>query len=189
MRRAIIAHCWSGHPEYCWYPYAKRELEKRGFAVAVPAFPDSDAPNMKTWVPVLRAAVGKPDAETFLIGHSAGCITILRYLESFKSGETIGGAVFVAGFTDDLGYEELKDFFTTPINFSEIKKHCPKFVAIHSDNDPFVPLKHADVFKRELGAKVIVKHDVGHFSGDTDDTPQICTELPEVVTVVAKMSK
>ena len=29
MKRAIIVHCWDGYPEYCWYPYVKKELESK----------------------------------------------------------------------------------------------------------------------------------------------------------------
>lgn len=179
VKRVIIVHCWEGSPGYCWYPYAKKELEKKGFEVTVPAFPETELPKLSAWLPKLKEVVGVPDAGIFLVGHSVGCTTILRYLESLSQGESIGGAVFVAGFTDDLGLEELKNFFTTPINFDEAKKHCPRFVAIHSDNDPYVPLKHGDIFKEKLGAKVVIKHNAGHFSGEDN-----CIELPDVVSSV-----
>src|SRR6185369_17783823 len=93
MKRGFIAHCWSGDPDYCWYPDAKRELEQLGFRVEVPALPDTDAPALKNWLPKLQEVVGKADEETYLIGHSAGCITILRYLESLPEGEKVGGVV------------------------------------------------------------------------------------------------
>lgn len=101
--------------------------------------------------------------------------------------QRVGGCVFVAGFTDDLGFDELKNFFTTPINWEEIKKHCDKFVVIHSDNDPFVDLKYADEFKEILNAKLIIKHQMGHFSGPVDDE-ESCTSLPEVAESVLELS-
>ena len=121
MKKVIIVHCWDGYPDYCWYPYAKRELEKKGFEVLVPAFPDTELPKLDSWLPKLQEVVGSPSKDVFLIGHSVGCITILRYLETLKENQKIGGVVFVAGFTDDLGFDELKNFFTTPINFEKIK--------------------------------------------------------------------
>ncbi len=186
MKRAIIVHCWSGRREYCWYPYAKRELEARGFDVLVPAMPETDAPKLSLWLPELRRVVGAPDNDTFLIGHSIGCATIMRYLESLSEGETIGGAVLVAGFTDNLGFEELRNFFETPLDFEEMKKHCPKFVTIHSDNDPYVPLHHSDILKEKLDAKTIIQHNAGHFSGAVDNEAA-CTELPDVVSSVLEM--
>ncbi|MDO8451733.1 MAG: alpha/beta hydrolase [bacterium] len=187
MKRAIIVHCWGGKPEYAWYPYTKRELEARGFEVVVPAMPEADMPKLALWLPELQKIVGKPDEELFLIGHSIGSATIMRYLESLSEGDRIGGAVFVAGFTDNLGLEELSNFFETPLDFEAMKKHCPKFVAIHSDNDPYVPLNHSDILKEKLGAKTIIKHSAGHFSGAVDDEAS-CTELSDVVDVISEMS-
>lgn len=189
MKRAIIVHCWEGYPEFGWYPRAKKELEAKGFSVLVPEFPETDAPKKYLWVPYLAEKIGKPDEDLYLIGHSVGCITILRYLEKLKSGEKIGGVVLVAGYTDDLGFEELESFFQTPIDFENIKNKASNgFVAIHSDNDPYVPLKHTDIFKEKLGAEIIIKHNMGHFS-DPANEDDLCLELPEVVDSVLKMSK
>ena len=187
MKRVVIVHCWDGKPDYCWYPYAKRELEAKGFEVAVPAFPDTEEPNLAKWLPVLTEVAGEPDEELFLIGHSVGCITILRYLETLNEGQKIGGAVLVAGFTDDLGFDELKNFFTTPLDLDSSKPKANKFVAIHSDNDPFVPLTHGDTFKDKLDAELIVKHAMKHFSGPVDDEAS-CLELPDVVESMVKIS-
>lgn len=142
MKRAIIVHCWEGTPQYCWYPQTKKELKNNGFAVIVPQFPETEAPKLSLWLPKLREVVGEPDPETFLIGHSVGCITILRYLESLQKGEVLGGIVLVAGFTSDLGFTELKNFFETPIAFDTIRSKALYFTAIHSDDDPYVPLLH-----------------------------------------------
>ena len=185
MKRVVIIHCWGGYPEYCWYPSVKRELEREKFQVTVPAFPETKAPKLKAWLPKLREVVGEPNEKTFLVGHSVGCITILRYLESLSQDQKMGGIVLVAGFTDNLGFGELNNFFTTPVDFKEIKKHCPKFIAIHSDNDPYVPLKHGDIFKEKLGAKVIIRHNAGHFSGEEDN----CVELPEVVSNIKELAE
>ena len=176
MKRAIIVHCWDGYPEYCWYPATKKQLEQTGFTVTVPAFPDSAKPDLANWLDKLKSVIVKPDENLFLIGHSVGCITILRYLESLDPGVKIGGTVLVAGFTDDLGYKELKNFFETPIDFEKIKNHCQKFVAIHSDNDQYVDLKHAEIFKTKLKAQVVIKNNAGHFSGAADDEAA-CLEL------------
>jgi hypothetical protein len=180
--KALIIHCWDGSPSYCWYPRVKQQLEAQGFEVSVPVMPQTHAPKQKLWLPKLAETV--TDLEnTVLIGHSTGCITILRYLESLPSGKKCKGVVLVAGFTDNLGFDELSNFFETPINFEKIKTHSPAFIAIMSDNDPYVPLKHADIFKEKLGAKVIIKHNQGHFSDEGN-----YKELPDVVEVLKSMS-
>ena len=188
MKRVVIVHCWGGYPEYCWYPWVKKELESKGFDVQVPELPETDAPNLAKWLPVLKEVVGTPNEDTFLVGHSIGCATILCYLESLKEGEKVSGVVLVAGYTDDLGFEELKNFFTTPVPLEQIKPKANKFVAIHSDDDPYVPLKHGDIFKEKLDAELIVKHRMKHFSGPVDKEDS-CVELPDVVEGVVEMAK
>jgi len=188
MKKVLIVHCWSGYPEYCWYPWVKTELTKRGFQVDVPTFPNTDFPNLSKWLPVLKEKIGNPNEDTCLIGHSIGCATILRYLESLNEGEKVGGVVLVAGFTDNLNFEELKNFFETDLDFERIKSKANHFSLIHSDNDPYVPLKYGNILKEKLGAELIIKHNAGHFSGPVDKEDS-CLELPEVLESIDKMIK
>jgi uncharacterized protein len=180
-KRVYIIHGWEGYPEEGWRPWLKNELEKKGFEVFVPAMPDTKHPKADAWLSHLKKLVGKPDEDCYFIGHSLGCITILRYLESIK--ENIGGAIFVAGFTSNLGYEDIGTFFTKPIEWKKIESHCKKFVAIHSDNDPYVSLHYGDLFKKNLGANVIVEHNMKHFSGDDG-----IIKLPVVLDQLLKIS-
>lgn len=183
MQKVIIVHCWDGYPDYCWYPQTKKELEEKGYEVIVPEMPEADSPKLALWLPTLQALALDPNEDLHFIGHSAGCITILRYLEQLDVTQRIGKVILVAGFTDDLGFKELTNFFTTPVLFKKIKQKAEHFVAIHSDNDPFVDLKYGDIFKEKLGADLIIKHGMGHFSGDRDKE-ESCTSLPEVTEVL-----
>jgi predicted alpha/beta hydrolase family esterase len=188
MKRAIIVHCWEGYPDYCWYPQTKKELEAAGFEVFVPEMPETEMPKLSLWLPKLKEAAGKPDEDLYLIGHSAGCITIMRYLESLGDNEKVGGVVFAAGFTDNLGYEELENFFETPLDFEKIKSEAGHFVDIYSDNDPYVSPKHADILKKKLGAELIFKPGMKHFSGQAV-YKESCTSLPEVSQAILRMVK
>src|SRR3989338_169649 len=98
MKRVFIVHGWGGHPEEGWFPWLKKELEAKGFKVFVPQLPDAENPRIQKWVPKLAETVGVPDEETYFVGHSMGCQTIARYLESLPAEIKIGGAIFVAGF-------------------------------------------------------------------------------------------
>ncbi|PIN73588.1 hypothetical protein COV20_05180 [Candidatus Woesearchaeota archaeon CG10_big_fil_rev_8_21_14_0_10_45_16] len=182
-----MIHCWDGQPDYCWYPWLKRQLEANDFSVKVPAMPETEAPKQDLWVPKLRQVVGQSDEPLILIGHSIGCITILRYLETLPEDQNITGVILVAGFSDNLGFEELKNYFQTPLDWEKIRSRCSRFIAIHSDNDPFVPLTHAEIFKKNLSAETVILHDRKHFSGPVDDE-QSCLELPEVLQAVLRIS-
>lgn len=183
MKRVFLIHGWEGYSEEGWEPWLKKELEKIGFEVYVPTMPNTKHPKMSTWVKYLSKTVGTPDKECYFVGHSLGCITILRYLETLKKRE-IGGVVLVAGFTSNLGYVELESFFTKPVNWEKIRLICKKFAAIHSDNDPYVSLHYSEFFKEKLNATVIVEHGMKHFSGDDG-----ITKLPAVLNLLLNMSK
>lgn len=188
VKRVLIIHCWDGAPDYCWYPWLKKQLELEGFTVKVPEMPETELPKQDLWVPKMHKLIGTPDRDTILVGHSIGCITILRYLESLAGDQRIRGVVLVAGFTDDLGYGELKNYFETSIDWMKINSHCSKFVAIHSDNDPYVSLKYSNEFKEKLNAEVIIKNKMGHFSGPVDNEKS-CLQLPDALNAVLRIAK
>lgn len=195
-KRVIIIHCWGGTPQDCWYLGAKEEIEKRGFEVLVPEFPDTENPEQEKWVAKLAETVGEPHENIFLIGHSLGTIAILRYLETLKEGEKIGGAVLVAPYTNNLGFKELDSFFQTPLDFEKIKNSCLKIIGIFSDNDPYVALEQAEILKNKLGIEAVIKHNAGHFStlegdGEFNATEDFYLEmvmiLEKVVTATRKI--
>lgn len=179
QKRVFIIHGWDGHPEEGWFPWLKQELEQKKFSVVMPAMPDAAEPDIEAWTSYLSRVVGNADENTFFVGHSIGCQAILRYLERLPTDIRIGGVVFIAGWftltnVDSAEEKEIaKPWLETPIDFEKVKQHTEKFVAIFSDNDPYVPLDNKDVFEEKLGAKIIVEHDKNHFSGSTGTT-----ELP-----------
>lgn len=180
MKRAVIVHCWDGTSGYAWYPWVKSELTKQGYEVAVPDMPDTSAPKLATWLPYLQQTIGQPDDELVLIGHSIGAATILRYLETLQDDQ-VGKVILVAGFTDQLGFAELENFFENRLDYGKIKQKSKHgFVAIQSDNDPYVSAQYGERLKAELGAKLVIKHGAGHMSGAVDNEDS-CTQLPEVI--------
>ncbi len=192
MKRVFIIHGWDGYPGEGWFPWLKKELEARGFEVHNPAMPEPLNPRIDTWVSFLRKQVKNPDKNIFLLGHSIGAQTILRYLESLENDVKIGGAIFLAGWVHlaDEAFEDKEDakiakpWLETPINWEKIKQRTNNFVAIFSDNDPLVPMEDSKIFQEKLGAKIVVEHDKGHFSG-RDGTK----ELPIVLESILNISK
>ncbi|HLC48087.1 MAG TPA: alpha/beta hydrolase [Candidatus Norongarragalinales archaeon] len=183
-KRAFVIHGWNSRPDHGWKPWLKRELEGEGFEVAVLEMPNPKLPRRDAWVGKISRAVGEPDQDCYFVGHSLGCIAILRYVEALPQKTRIGGAVLVAGFSDNLGMFLFDSFFNKPLDWKAIKMHCNKFIAIHSDNDGYVPLKHGDIFKNELGAELIIMKGMGHFSGYEG-----CMELPDALEAVLKLSE
>ena len=190
-KRVFIVHGWDDDPESNWFPWLKKELEKRNFEVFVPQLPNPENPRIQTWVSTLAKTVIKADESTYFIGHSLGCQTITRYLESLPKNIKVGGAVFVAGFfkrltglEDEQGVKETeKHWLDTPIDLEKVKSHLPKRIAIFSDNDPYVPLDNQDDFRDKLGSKIIVEHNMHHFSQSHG-----ITQLPIALKSILKLS-
>lgn len=164
QKKVYIVHGWEGTPDSDWFPWLKKKLESRGFEVIVPQMPNTNNPKLSEWLSHLQKVAVSPDENTFFIGHSLGCITILRYLENLPEETKISGAVLVAGFSKPIGYDEIGDFVDHSVNYKKIKKHTNKFIAIQSDNDPFVPVKHGQIFKEKLGAELITLKGREHFN-------------------------
>jgi predicted alpha/beta hydrolase family esterase len=181
MKHVVIVHGFRGKPESNWKPWLKNELKNKGFAVDIPKMPNPDRPDADEWVDKLAETVADANTETYLVGHSLGCITILRYLENLEDGQKIGGCVFVAGFGEKFkkysgGHDS---FFDHDLDWSKIKSHCNTFVAIHSDDDPNVEIDQLELFKNNLDAKVMPMTGMGHF-GSPDgvyEAPIIRDEL------------
>jgi len=190
-KRVFIVHGWDGYPEEGWFPWLKQELEAKGFQVFVPQLPDAGSPRIQKWVPKLAETVGTADENTYFVGHSMGCQTIARYLETLPPGVKVGGAVFVAGFFKHLaGLEDDPDvqetdrhWLGTPINLEKVKSHLPKSVAIFSDDDPWVPLDNQDDFRDKLGSEIVVEHTQGHFSGARDGTKELPVVLEKMLSL------
>ena len=186
-RRVIIVHRWSGGASDDWRPWLKSELEKMGYEVLVPDMPDSDTPMIEKWVGHLARVVGKPDKDTFFVGHSIGCQAILRYLDAYHFGvlETVGGAVFVAGWfnLENLEDDEVraiaKPWIETLINAEKIKTVLPKSTLIISDNDPFGASEENKRRFGEIGSRVVTLHGAGHITAEDGfvKAPFVLSEL------------
>ncbi|MFH0852688.1 MAG: alpha/beta hydrolase [bacterium] len=187
-KRVFIIHCWDGHPEDNWYPWLKKELEKRDFEVQIPAMPNTSEPKIEVWIPFLAKLVGTADENTFFVGHSIGCQTIIRYLQTLPEGTKIGGAVFVAGWYDvrNLETEEEKiiagPWVSEPRDDKKIRQTVNKSIAIFSDNDPFVAEENQQSWQEKVGAKIIVKHKAGHFR-EEDGFKELPSALQAVLEI------
>lgn len=163
MKKVVIVHGWKDKVNRGWIPWLKEECEKRGYKVEIPEMPNPNRPKLEDWIKSIAKCVGKPSKNCFFVGHSLGCITILRYLETLNEGEEIGGSLLIAGFSHDLGFIELDTYFDKPIEWDEINSHCKKFTVMHSDNDPHVPVEQGEIFRQMLDARVIILEGMQHF--------------------------
>ena len=183
MKRVFLIHGWDGDPTNHWFPWLKRELERKGFEVVIPAMPNTSEPKIRAWVAHLKKIVGKLDRDTCFVGHSIGGQTIMRYLEKEDYTGKVGNIVFVAGWFKLENMEsENEERIAEPwmeldIDFKKVKEKISKLTVIISDDEPYGCVEeNKSLFEGKLDAKVIIVKKKGHFT--TEDG---VTEIPEVL--------
>ena len=189
-KRVFVIHRWGGNPESDWYSWLKKELEGKGFEVHIPEMPNTDEPKIEKWISHLSKLARNLDEDTYFIGHSIGCQTIMRYLETLPENTKVGGAVFVAGWfklgnlEDDEVKQVARPWLEKAVNFSKVKRHLKKMTVILSSNDPYGFVSdNAKLFKDLLGAEVIIKKNKGHFTEDDG-----IKELPSALKALLKLA-
>jgi len=178
MKRIVIVHGWGGSPKSDWVPWLKRELEKLGFEVIAPVMPETNSPEIGAWVGKLTEVVDVPDAYTYFVGHSIGCQTIMRYLETINV--PVGGAIFVAGWFNLENMESVEEeviaepWLKTAIDLEKVKKVLPRSTLIISDNDPYGAFEENKRKFRPLITKELVLPGREHFNEAVE--PEILEE-------------
>ena len=189
MKRIILVHQWMAGAQGDWRPWLKAELEKLGYEVLLPDMPNIDTPIIEEWVGHLLRIVGTSDKNTYFVGHSIGCQTIIRYLETVE--RAVGGALFVAGWfnLDNLEDEETeriaKPWIETLIDTEKVKKVLPKSTLVISDNDPYGAFEENKRKFVELGSKIVVLHNAGHITQEDGfkEAPILIEEFLKIISI------
>lgn len=161
MKQALILPGWYGNPKNDWYPWLKRELERRGYRVFLPDLPTAhtDLPDMDRQLRFIEQSV-TIDKDTTVVGHSLGALLGMRLAEKYSFYQLF----LVVGWDyNDLSHEH-RLFWKTPINHKKIKQHVGKIYCISSDNDPYVTAFIAEEMSKRLEAKFILVKGAGHFT-------------------------
>ena len=183
MKRVYVLHGWGFDSSMPWILWLEKELKKKGFEVKSFDMPHTNEPKIEKWVTYLEEQIPpeKIDEHTYFVGHSIGGQTIMRFLEKIHKHKRVGGCVFVAGWFDliNLNREELEiahPWIHQEIHFDRVLDHCNNFLALFSDDDPYVHLDEAEKFKERLDAKIIIKKREGHF--------ETVEKIPEILNFI-----
>jgi len=176
MKKALFLHAWYGSPTSDWYPWLKNELEKKGYETWFPEIPTMPTknPDMETMLKFILES-NFVDKDTVVIGHSLGSVLTLRLAErtAFKQG------VLLAGWDYNDLTPEHQSFWPYMMNHALIKKNVPEWVALISDNDPYVTKFIAHEMADRLGAKTVDVGPKGHFL-----TKDGVTEVSEILDCI-----
>lgn len=163
-KQVLLIHGWGGKRPEHWLTWLQKELEKRGYEVFFPHLPRDDIPQKNEWLKEIFALPIRWNDEPILVGHSLGCPTILRILQTICGKQRVGKAILVAGFCKTLKVAPIENFVQEPFEWGQIKQHCREFIVINSDNDPKVPRHHGLFLAEQLGVKELIEHNAGHIT-------------------------
>ncbi|TQK31686.1 alpha/beta fold hydrolase [Arthrobacter sp. SLBN-53] len=179
-RRAVIIHGYSATPHDHWFGWLAEELDTRGITTSVPAMPSPQAPEPGPWLRTVRDTVGIPNAETIVVGHSLGCLTVLRYLAALRTPWRLGALVLVSGFVDPCpALPNLNDYINGGCPVDGLAERIDRLALFRSDADDYVPIEHTDRLAASLGTTAVVVPGAGHFLGSDG-----VTRLTQVLDVL-----
>lgn len=165
MLNALVLHGTSSNPYDNWFPWLESELQKQGYITWVPGLPNSKQPNIRRYNDyILDNKRWKINEKSTIVGHSSGAVAVLGLLQALPEATRVDTCVLVSAFKDNLGMTDLDGLFEERFDFTKIKKKAKRFILIHSDDDPYCPLKHAEYLSKKLGANLIINKGQGHFN-------------------------
>lgn len=168
MENVLILHGAGNDSKGNWFPWLRKELEKKGYKVWSPNLPNSDEPKLEDWLnTIFSNKEWEFNKESVIVGHSAGATLILRILEKLSDGKKIGKAILVAGVVE-LGtkpefFQYKRSLVEKPFDWKKIKRSSQEFYFINSDNDPYeCGVSQGKIMQKNLGGKLILKKGEGY---------------------------
>jgi predicted alpha/beta hydrolase family esterase len=131
-----------------WYPWLKRECEKREISFVSGDFPDSN--NLLEWQKKVGEHLKFLDGSSMIIGHGFGAEVALKVLEN--KSRTIAAAFLVGGKLGDEQYD-----------FANIKTKAREFFVYASDDDEVVSAADTEHLAEMLDESVLHIQEAGHF--------------------------
>ncbi len=183
MKKVFIVHGLEGTPNGGWRPWLMGELQKLNVYACALAMPKHGSPILSEWLEEITHHVERnQEDDIYLVGHSLGVPTILKYLESMSSALRVCGAVLVSGPAEKTTNEKVVHFLNTPIDFEVVTSKVSRFAVIHGDDDPIVPLQNGAFLAEKLGCDLVIIHGGKHLNGSAG-----FYELPECLEELKKM--
>jgi len=154
--RYVFLHGFKSGPNRCWFPWLKRELEKRGHEVVVPALPNPFLPDVVNQTEFVLENVSF-DENTVLVGHSLGTVVGLRVLERLK--KPIKKFVAVSGLVEPKFKDKDRPAAAFLINwdfdFAKIKKNAGNVVILEDQTDYLINQNQGENLEAKLNGRLV----------------------------------
>ncbi len=178
MKHAVLVHGKDGSPDKGWLPWTRRQLEQRGYVVQTPTFPPQDDSRLTQWFMILDKLNADDLANTTFVAHARGAMALLRWINTLPANTRIHQVITIScNFDYQPSRTDGDEFYTTRLDYTDLERKCPKFVVIHSEDDPYVPIKAGEQLAANLDAKFVRYKTAGHFGSEKHEAPEILREI------------
>lgn len=181
MKKIFLVHGFQGAPNGGWRPWLMGELAAVDAYACALSMPTPETPEVDAWVAeIARYAERDAQDELYLVGHSLGVPAILRFLERAPERFRLAGAVLVSGPVEPVGDKaSINAFLQPPFDFEAIRSKIGTACVIHGDDDPLVPVRHAEILAQNISAELVIVPNGGHLNryGGWTTLPQAKTAL------------
>ena len=133
QKKVYLIHGWGkSSVSTPWFEPLTEGLVKKGFEVKAFDMPGTEEPKIEEWVEYLRENISDVDENTYLVGHSIGCQTIMRFLEKLHKHKKVAGCAFVSPWLDLINLDQEDMVIAHPwtnskIDFGRVKDHTTNF--------------------------------------------------------------
>lgn len=168
MNNIFIIHGSFGSNIENWFPWLKEKIDNENTLVTIPQFPINELQSYSNWKELMDYyfKLGLINESSILIGHSIGCMFIVKYLLEKKI--RVNKIILVSGFNNYKLIEEFdrvnESFFMSETEFSELKKFVNDIITFYSNNDPYIKLDELKRFAKSINSNEILIEDAGHFN-------------------------
>lgn len=159
MDKAIILHGWWWSSKENWFPYIKKELDKKLYDVYIPNLPNTKNPILEEQLEYIDIYASDFQNWWLIIWHSLWWQLALHFIEKndIKDSLIILVAPSYDNTTKELwekvaggSYEYLVSYNEAKVNFDKINKLNNRFIIFLSDNDPFINMENAKKYYGKL---------------------------------------
>lgn len=179
---AVIIHGKGGSPDTSWVPWLKQKLEHNNYVSIAPAFPSQDDSKLLDWFTEFNK-LNIDFSHTTFVAHARGAMALLRWINSLPSNIRIQKIITIScNFDFQPNRKDGDAFYSRKLNYADLKQKCKSFIVIHSEDDPYVPIKAGAQLSQSIGAKLVQYKHAGHFGSNKKEAPEILKEILEVQT-------
>lgn len=170
-KRVLLLHGYGTNADSDFHPWLKSELEKLGYVVELPNLPNPNDPNIDEQVKhIIENYTNK---KNIILGHSMGCVTALKLIESLDY--KIDDLVLVSGFIDNNFYEGDEDIENLAnscdwiFNFDEIKSKVENIHILRPMIDTAVTIEQTKSLSEHLNSPIHTFEQIeDHACGETE---------------------